>query len=245
MNKFILLSLKRSGSTFLVSALNNHPEIKCAGEIFKAINPLRIIHPEYSYFHTRNENLKSKALHFLNKKKIVTDHLNKIYGQNSNQIFGFKLMPRQIQRFPQTRNYIVEHKIPVILLVREHYLERLVSIKVAAKTKVFGAKNSHQKLNKIILDTSSLIQDLDKMQAQTNEMKELAEKTNHLIISYEDLTVHKVDETQEAIFTFLNTASGGLESNMKKLIKNPLDEIIENYEEVAKVLSPSKFNHLL
>jgi len=245
MNKFVLLSLKRSGSTYLVSALNNHKDVTCAGEIFKYNEPLRIINPEFSYFNSRNENLNSKFLHFTNRGKLVNRHLDKIYDQNSNSIFGFKLMPRQIQRFPESKNYIIKHKIPAILLIREQYLERMISIKVASNTNIYGSNSEHKKIDKIFIDTTSLIEELEKMESQGNEMKEIAKKTKHLVISYEDLTLNKIEETKQEIVNFLGITSDGLESPLKKMIKKPMSSIIKNYSEVEKVITASKFSYLL
>jgi LPS sulfotransferase NodH len=245
MNKFILLSLKRSGSTYLVSALNSHPDIKCAGEIFKAINPLRIIYPGFSYSKTKNENFKSKALHYFNRSKIVNDHLNKIYAQNTDTIFGFKLMPRQITRFPTTKTYIIKNNIPVILLIREHYLERLVSIKVASETKVFASKNTSNKINKITLNSQSIVHEIELMEKQSIEMKNLANQTKNIKISYEELTVTAIEESQKSIFNFLGVEHNNMEGATKKLIKNPLYDVIENYNEIRKVLLASKYKYLI
>ena len=248
MSNFVILSSKRSGSTYLVSALNNHPEISCTGEIFKAINPLRIILPEYSYFHTQNESIGNRIRHYLNREYVTKLHLDKLYKRNKDEnIIGFKLMPRQITRFPATIPYLREKNIKAIALIRKNLIDRLVSTKRAVKTKTFGTKNiDRAKKVTLKLDPKTIIKDLELLDSDTQRIKSNAALFNHILINYDDL--FSLDSTiiQKKISEFLDVNFHPLKSKQTKIIKNPVSRVVENYDEIYPIIKNSRFNiHLV
>ena len=246
MSNFVILSLKRSGSTFLVSSLNTHEEIICTGEIFKETRPSNIIMPEYSYDLTKKESLGSRLKHFTSKPKLVKFHLDKIYSSTEKSL-GFKLMPRQIKRYPSSIEYIIQQNIPAVLLIRKNYLERLISIQKAAKTKVFISSISTNKdqATTIELNPKTIIQTFDQMDQETELMKSYAAKTKSIAINYEDLTMNTPEKTQLEILDFIGVSKIPLTSNLKKLIKKPMSEVVTNFDEIQKIIMDSKYKNLL
>ena len=242
---FVILSAQRSGSTFLVSLLNNHPDIICTGEIFKRVNPLNIIQPDFSYQHLKSKSLKNQLQHYLRNEKSIHEHLDNIY-RNREEYLGFKLMPIQIKRFPSTLQYIYDNKIPILYLYRANFLERYVSIKVASKTKAYSSRKT-VRLKNIHLDPQKIVADLTKMQNELDLLRAYASKADkNMELSFEELTKTNPTKSVEKILSFIGvTQSDSLQSEMKKMVKKPLSEMIENYSEIKDVLIHSTFKQFL
>ena len=244
-NKFVVLSLQRSGSTYLISSLNNHPNIECSGEIFKRNNPLRIILPEHSYSHSENESIKSRLMHFFNRSKLTSLHMSKIYNSQNDKVIGFKLMPRQIRKFPESIRYILKNKVKILFLYRSNYFNRFVSIQRAAKTGVYGSKKAVEDTIRFKIDTKLLIGNLNKIEEETNKMLSLAKQAEHMAIQYEDFFGKANQQIGKEICAFLQVEDLPLQSPLKKIINNSLSEIIINYDEVEETLKNSKYKHFL
>jgi len=133
MDKFIILSVGRSGSTLVGLSLLPHPELLYFGELFNQSLNRRI---EESSHKTCGYNLRIKKSHYQFKHCEINDdgykYLSDFYSQNVPfKSIGFKLMKHQLPLGEQDDvwNYIAEHtEIKIIYLHRNNMLEKICSV---------------------------------------------------------------------------------------------------------------------
>jgi LPS sulfotransferase NodH len=133
--KFVILSTARSGTSYLSSALVNHPDIWMHGEIF---------HPEITK-HILAETLK-KDIDFSLREEKPIEFLEKIYKYNEDRlVVGFKIWKSQS---PKAVSYIIKTPdIKKIILERRNLLASFSSKKIAQQTSVW---NINQKKSQTI-----------------------------------------------------------------------------------------------
>ena len=133
-NIFVVVSEPRTGSTVLGHKLELLNDVSCQGEIF---------HPDEIFSSITMDsipNLKernSSPVDFLNK---VIEQTYKQKGKSS--LIGFKLF---FDHNPAITDYILDHKIPIVLLERTNKLAQYASLKIAKKT---GKWNSDDIISK-------------------------------------------------------------------------------------------------
>src|SRR5436190_16183182 len=119
--RFVILTAPRTGSNWLCSMLNSHPEIICHHELF---NPEGI---HYALDHRNGElHLGSKA---------ERDHsplwfLDRLWRAGfGKRVIGFKLNRGQNQEV--FRNVVADDKIQKLVLVRKNRIKTFVSEQIA------------------------------------------------------------------------------------------------------------------
>ena len=106
MEKFIIISTPRSGSTVLARTLDKHPEIFCAGELFNTSND--IYHPEYHFdswgFNSKSHSVQrlNRIINYLNLRLRSISHIRTFYNDNTKneKTRGFKLMFSNLKQRP-------------------------------------------------------------------------------------------------------------------------------------------------
>lgn len=121
-NKFLIIGLPRSGTTYLATLLNSHRDIECSGELF---NPHGIIG-----IGEADNSFESIAKRDAKPHKFFSDFFSK---QTNAKALGFKFMIghnadilKSIHKYPN---------ISIIYILRENKLAQISSLLVALKTK--------------------------------------------------------------------------------------------------------------
>ncbi len=124
---FVIIAAQRTGSNMLVSALDNHPKIRCHGELFRrknlnmkgALKVLRTIPSEF-----QSEDYRD--IHF-------REYLEAVKGTDGKKpFFGFKLMLNQSET---ARAGLIENSnVKKVLLFRENLLAVFSSSLIAKAT---------------------------------------------------------------------------------------------------------------
>ncbi len=214
---FVVFGIQRTGTTLLITLLDSHPDIFCAGEIFK-FNPTRVFHGEFRY--SNYQDMK------------IRDFLEYYYKQNdAYAAVGFKLMLNQLKKYPDILTFLKKNKLKVIQVDRENTLKIYISRQIAMKTRLWATGQS-VKQNKIYIDSSSLTSELAAINQEKEESTRIASKFDHLRVTYEDL-LNKKDETIMKILNFLNVDRNiGLKTGLVKINSDDLKDIVANYGEI-------------
>ena len=204
MQKLIILSYPRTGSTLLGDILCQHPSIFYAGEIFHRNDDEHDVQRIISLFDKRItlknfESFSSKLMQRFNKK-----------------VFAFKLFsqPAHILTYEGIKTAVATPNTKVIFLYRKNMLRAYVSYFKAMKTREWhiriGECNNDQK--RIPQKTTLKIKDVEMWINNAMEMMQRIENkvpiTNKIRVYYEDL----VDEiyrnsSLKKIYTFLSISN--------------------------------------
>jgi LPS sulfotransferase NodH len=228
-SKFIIFSKGRTGSNLLRTLLNSHPEIVCEGDIF-----LRLY------------------VRILSLKLYIKGRIAK----NPTNVYGFQLKLTQLERqkidAKQFLSYLHENGWKIIYLSRKNLFRRIISAKVANSRHQWLYHDSKSGSDystsfKIHLDGEKLLTSLEKAEISELKDKALLEQLPYLEIFYEDdlLKAEQHQKTADKIFDFLGVQSASIETNMVRTPYQNLAEVIENYDEIAALLSKTKYAHYL
>lgn len=207
--KFIIISYSRTGSNFLVSLLNSHPNIKCDGELLGKVSP----NPDYSKLLNNIFNVPKKTRGF------------KLFYYHPQNVENNQLLFETIQ---------ADKSIKIIFLERTNLLRREYSRLKANQTNVWKvthpSKHSHDK-TKIHIDINHLIATIDSVTNAENLYKQMYREHKHIIIQYEDIE-NNHRETIAKIFRFLDVHNHNANGNTIKQNPGMLIDLIENYNEI-------------
>jgi LPS sulfotransferase NodH len=241
MNKFIVLSTQRSGSAFLVTSLASHPKIECHREIFLKRNE----HSD-SYTSYRNASVKRRLLHYINRRALVSSYLERVYNDNIEGVdtSGFKFMYSQARFFPEAVAWLQKNNVSVIHLIRENFLRTIVSRGIAQARGVHHSDKELEKLQ-ISLQPEATLREMNKMLADVDQHRTLFPNNPYMEVNYESFAENR-DRESKRLLDFLGVRSNhSLSSKLVKINPHPLNELIENYTEIADSLSGTVFENFL
>lgn len=247
MNKFVILTLPRTGSTLLSKSLNRHPEIFCDDEIF---------HFSFKDYFSKNQ-FRFLKIPFLPKKiNYVINYpatffrlkkfLDEYYTNKPDENFktrGFKLMYYQTFYVPGLINYFKKNDVKIILLLRENIFHNALSDLRARATGIYHYKNENEEmvsgLPKLNVDISALKNKMDHIIYQNNKLERIVKNMNHIKMRYEDFT--DWNNTMNSIFAFLNVSTQQLSAGAKKLNPDKTEDMIANFNEVKNWLQQNNY----
>jgi len=255
MEKFIVLSSQRSGSTWLMDILNNIDGVTASGELFI---PRRGKNKTKQLLTTRSLPLREDLQSFPRFQTVYTlpqairpfsvfNYLN-IFFFFPN-INCFKLMYSQLLIYPEIWFYIIQKQLPIIHLVRKNNLDVIISKEVRKITNIARIEDGDIELTvlEIELNTKSLINLLNNLNRQTKIASWLLNSFNvkNIEIFYENL----LDDPNEfkRIYEFLSIIETQVEtiSKFKKIITKDHSQIISNYAEIKKILSNTEYEWMI
>ncbi len=251
MTKFIILGFQRSGTSWLETMLNSHPEILCLGELFyfssglvPFLNP-RGRKTNFSYRKYVEASKSNRMKHLVNRKKTVVECLDNVYSIQGNHAIGFKLMYDQAKNFSSVVDYVENKQVKVIHLVRKNVLKTLISLYSAKNRKLY---HTTKQINpdKIYLPTRFLFYRLKKLARKIKywDSRFFLSK-NYYKIFYEDV-LNDTKLHMHKILKFLEVKDNiRLSSSLRKINPEKIENILINYEEVEKLLKDSPYEWCL
>ncbi len=253
MNKFVIFTVPRTGSTLLVKTLDSHPQIFCAGELFFFNG--KTYHPECQFKFWRLPALNNKLHYLLNYPKMfigLKGFMNNFYNNNETrnnkniEAKGFKLMQYQTMYTPGLLNYLKENNVKLILLNRGNILRNALSDLKARATGVYhnsqnGAANNQQEF---IVNIQELKNKMEQISRTQKLMEQSTADMNRLVINYEGFN-EDWNKSVSSILNFLQVEDIPLSAAVKKLNPDNLQNMITNYDEVKTWLSKNEYNHFL
>lgn len=240
---FLILTTQRSGSTLLVDLLDQHPGVMCKGEIFSGYSQEKL-----SYFESycvRDLMIENDDVTL--RHRLLTSFLRENI-ENSNSLFGFKLMIDQFFDYRFNESIFNEFlpNVKIIRLTRDNSLDVLVSRLRSTVTDFYHAtdEKSIQKI-KIHIDPKLVVSQLDDVIAANDFIRTLMPDYLSITVSYDDL-VSNVENSMSRIYDFLGVDMSFLPvPKYKKIGSYDLSDDVENFEEIACVLRDSKYSDLL
>lgn len=244
--KFCILTTQRSGSAWLKTLLNNHPKVKCFGEVFLYRGPKggKYSDPHYLRYYDfkKRENIVRPWSVFKYMDSFFDDY------PGEYEAIGFKLMYNQLFARPEICLSLLKHKYKIIHLIRENYLDRILSCE-GQKQLSNPHPTTNVTISPIYLEPSSLVSKLNTMDFRVRSFRGILKMyfLGSMEVMYKDLCT-QTDFTVDSLLKYIgcqSTPTGNYSSPLKKIIKGNYKEKILNYAEVKEVLNSSKYSKFL
>jgi LPS sulfotransferase NodH len=236
---FIILTSPRSGSTWLVSLLNQMNDTTTYGELFLPRKRSGKWDADFAY----PRFVETRQTGRLNRPAEVFKYLDTLYQRPG--AVGFKLMYSHLRRNPELMAYFLVHRVRVIHLVRKNPLDLLISRAVKRKL-----EQAHRLANEspvegvqVEINTDTLIRKLQIKQRKMNRARNLLRWSGlrQMEVGYEELQVDP--STFTGLCRFLSIESDGKmpESKFQKVRRERQSQVIKNYGEVRQVLEGTNY----
>ena len=236
---FIILTSPRSGSTWLVSLLNQMENTTTYGELFLPRKRSGKWDTEFAY--PRFVEARQSGRH--NRAVEVYKYLDALYQQPG--AVGFKLMYSHLRRYPELMTYLLFHRVRVIHLVRKNPLDLLISRAVKRKL-----EQAHRLANEppveglqVELNTDTLLKKLQIKQRKMDRARNLLRWSGlrQIEVGYEEL--QKDPSAFTGLCRFLSIESDGKMpvSKFQKVRRDSQIKVLKNYGEVRQVLEGTSY----
>ena len=245
--KAVLLSDKKSGSTFVQYAISSHPDLTCYDEMFLIKHGDRKRRGQFLY----------KTMH-KEKNMNVKQYLEWLYKQTPNVCFRL-MYPHDIHY--NVLNHIINMKIPIIHLVRRNSFKKVISsytggvvmnekIDINPNRLISLIKAAENRMGKYkkILKGYSLIHEIiyeDMISSvdgelDMNKIKKLGgSNIQSNVISYMN------EKYSKMICELFGVEYKQLYSNVTKKNKENIIDCLVNKQKIINVLKSNKFDHFL
>lgn len=244
--KFCTITTQRSGSSWFMQLLKSHPDIRGLGEIFidkKSGGQWseKNLVPFYEFAANNSGWRLKQTFDYI-------ELLNNYPG--CHKAIGFKVMYNQIKVQPEILLKIVLENFKIIHLVRENYLDVVLSKKNAwGKGKKGIVRTKEEvKTEAIYLETLSLLKEISQREFKQKMIKKIVNALPNqvMVVTYESLLSDR-DRILSSVAEFLKVKNSEITYNspLKKISQGTYKDKIANYEEVKKALSSTKFEGLL
>lgn len=249
MEKFVIISIPRSGSTVLTRTLDNHPEIFCAGELFNTSKDIH--HPEF-HFASWGSNSKKHSVQFINRiinyvnhRLRSVPHIKSFYCNKvkNKKAMGFKLMLSNIKTAPYLWRYIKKENIKVIVLIRSNVFKIALSRYRKAKSRVAHITEGQIPSKLFHVPADKLINQMKEIENANYNLIKFSEGMNRMIVVYSDF--YNWEETINKIEDFLCVKNIALVPALKKIAAANWQNEVENYKEIEQLLQQNNFSKYL
>lgn len=213
--KFVVITRSRTGSNLFISLLNAHSQIRAYGEKFNVLRDRTTKEIYNSIFPSKSFK---KAIGF----KIFYYHPQ---GSDDQSIWDFLINDKSIKIFHlQRKNLLKVHTSRLIALNSNQW-----GIKGKPKR---GERNYNKK---VLIDINELISDIYVTKKYIGKINN--DFINHSMhkIYYNDIVNNK-QKVIKKCFKFLGLPNEEVQSDLRKQNKEPLKNLIINYEEVVNTL---------
>lgn len=243
----VLLSDKKTGSTFVQYAINSHPDLTCYDEMFIIKHGDRRRRGQFLYKTMKKE-----------KNFSIVQYLDWLYSQEKNVCFRL-MYPHDVHW--GVLSYIIKRKIPIIHLVRENHFKKVISKYTYGKVM---SENIDIKPEQIIRSMKESINNLKKYRKKLSGYKNVFE------IKYEDmvtdidgeLNINKIknlggsnitsnvvsymnEDYCKMICDLFDVEYRRLYSNVTKKNKIDVFNCLKNKNKIRKVMKSNNLDHYL
>lgn len=232
--KFVLLTSPRSGSTWLISLLNQMPDTTAFGELFL---PRKRRHEwDMSFSHPRFVEVRKRG-RFLRPVEVFS-YLDDLYRRPG--VVGFKLMYAHLRRNPELLVYFWINRIRVVHLVRQNQLDLLISRAVKRKL-----QRAHRMANEVPLegiqvelDPQNLLRKLQIKERKVERGRALLRWSGlrYMEIGYEDLQKDENEFRSLCKFLAIEPVDKMPASIFQKVRREGQSQVLKNYADVRRVL---------
>lgn len=216
---------KRTGSTFLQTALNTHPDLVGLDEVFVNV--------------ARQDVRKSGFIpYMISGYDKPDDYIKNIWGKYPNSHVAFKLMYNQIDYHKGLLEFIKESKIPIIHLKRRNLLKQAISY--------------FRQTNAMPINYNVLFDYVVMYEQEAKKWTEEFEDHNILEFFYEDIIGENKDEftylseyANMQICNFFDVPNIPMFSDTTKKRVKPIWEYIPDKQGAIKKFKDTKYDWML
>jgi len=245
MNKYIIITTQRTGSTWLIDMLNGHQNIASYAELFR-LTP----EEDFPTFGEKNIMLferwkvKSQPGFLVNtfmKRKSYQKYFEQVEALNdlssTTEAFGCKVMYSQFSANRGLTDYSLSYVDKIVHLKRRNHLNVAVSKAYMEQSKIVHS-DKEVSLPPITLNIKEIVQYLKKLKRDEQFFEaKLTEQTPGKVLTcyYEDL-VEDTSAEMKKIHQHIGVKHLEPESTFKKLNKTKLEDLVVNYQELVTAL---------
>jgi LPS sulfotransferase NodH len=217
--RFLIYSQPRTGSTWLVDLLNNHPEIQCDGELFSS-----------DWKHSRR--VWSRRL----LRSFPIPYLQLRAATCKDPAYGFKVLHYQTHHQRGLLGRLHQRGWQIIHLRRAQLWSQAVSDQLAIQTKRYH-RTHHDPVHtdQIRIEPAAILHKIDSLKRQSHDETRTLEGILHLRIEYErDLVDDSVrDLTLSRIHVMLGVSASPGASVFLPTYDRPMHQVVANYQEIV------------
>ena len=244
MRHFVVLSSQRSGSTWLISLLNQLDDAAAFGELF--LHRRRTAESDHTRFEFDYPRYLESSPAGLRPWSVFA-YLDQFYERSGT--VGFKLMYSQWRKYPELLLYFWRHHVQIVHLVRRNHLNVLLSrhIKNMTQQAHLVSAAGPPRFDPVELDATTLVRRLRLQQWSIAAARQLLRlnRLPHLELAYEDLLQDPAHF--DCLWEFLDINPQRIlpQSRLKKIATRQHRDLIGNYDQIRATLSGTPFAHLL
>ncbi len=271
---FVILASPRTGSTYLVNALDTHPEIHCRGELFGYYIFRNFPYVKYLRFrHNAGESqiirILKAAWNFIIRQLLVLfatyrdlnphAYLEKWREKKpAARYFGFKLLP------PYRAGFVILPFIPhkagiallpslkplkIIRLKRRNIVKQAISREMATLKRNWQARRPNIPQQKFILKPDRIAYWLDIIRKEEEMLDALVkqDEVSSITLVYEDF-FSDIDSGLKAIADFFDINAADFNLDKVKIFKftaSDLRNVIVNYDEIYDSLASPQLKEMM
>ena len=254
---FVIWFRERSGSSYLCSMLDSHPEILCRKEDFDLV-ATNDSSTDSGVFEFKDRLYRRQTKCFGDSiidnptPQQTVDHMRKIMSQKRSAC-GFKFKyDIQVACYPEIVDELhwLNRHLRVVLLIRENFLKQAVSRQNMERLQI-AQNNSNLDQNEdqlppIKLDVERAVHDATRYQVLNERFLNSASRfVNVKKLAYESLLANPRDETKEVLKFLEVDSEQELSASMHKATPNRLSDAVENYDELVSAVSGSDMEPFL
>ncbi|MEO3417080.1 sulfotransferase [Roseovarius sp. CAU 1744] len=261
MERHVILTLGRSGSNTLCDMLNQNPAVLNFGEVLGEWNAVRKLQRRLPLIPQGDEAFLDWVLYsgaFLRMVNAVRSLRKTLAGQRGAakpirdiQSWGIKDFSLNFTRFGLSDYLDNRADLKVIGLLRQDVVDRMISNAMLGATgviKTTSARSGGRKTLRIEpTQVAALLADIETENTELEAMLGRLPEARKLVIRYEDLFSDPElrHQTMAAIFAFLGVEPVRTEERMVKIIRRPVKEVIENFDECVAAVRGTPHEELL
>lgn len=245
---FVLVSTRRSGSTWTADMLGSHPDVTCYGDIFSVTGssgepPLRTNLPWF--FDTLGRSRRFAWARGIKGWR----YANRVFqGEGAERAVGCKMGYGQFRVVPWLAVYVAVKRVRIVHLVRRNKLDHILSIDSArARGRYHAYVGEKAESPQTRLDAGTLVKRLDREEYRVRRQRRILAwlRVPVLEVGYEELLQQPQRYAEVLSFLGVDASASDLRSRLQKWNRKSFRESIANYDEVRAALRGTKYLELL
>jgi signal transduction histidine kinase len=247
MVKFVIVGVRRTGTTLIRTTLDSHPHVRCFGASFR--HGRRLTNSQGENFETGYQQyLRASPVRRLQDLLLpalpVHAYLDELFAPGEHKAVGFKLLDYEFRQYPIIMQYLRQQDARVIQVVRKNVLKTLISRSVK-KVRRFGKATESVARTQITLRADRLVKDLERIEQANEQWPHETQGMPYLRTTYEDFVADKAHELRRML-DFLDVEFiDNLQSPLIKVNPDDIRQIITNYDQVEVALKGTRYEWCL
>ncbi len=260
LQRFLILTLGRSGSNHWVNLINEHPRVLNYGEVLGDYTPHeRYVRPlmrqsRYGYI---DRLLTSPAMAYAGQTysaisrlaRRESPRLPKRYSQLD--AVGFKDFSELVRRRDLADDLVDDDGLKVISLIRRDVLRRFISLERLHSGGAVADRGAGTASGPtLVLERDHTLEQLDIFASELDYHQDLISRfpdDSVLELTYEEVfgSADAMSEARTSVFEFLGTEPLEVQSPHRKLTDDDLRTVVANYDELADWLAGTPYERYL